>query len=104
MSARLPHLISRNAVLIGVSLVALGGAATAVAPYEFATPIFGLATAPDGSLLVADAGAGIVELRHGMGSLVAELPGVTDMAPIGRGSMFAIRGGGPGLTTGAIFR
>ena len=76
----------------------------AVQEYEFATPIFKLAVAPDGSLLVADAGAGIVELRHGAGSLVAELPGVTDIGPIGRGDMFALRGGGPGQTTGAIFR
>jgi hypothetical protein len=60
--------------------------------------------APDGSLLVADAGAGIVELRNGAGALVAGLPGVTDIAPIGRGNMFALRGGGPGLTTGALFR
>jgi hypothetical protein len=75
----------------------------AVPSYEFATPIFKLAVAPDGSLLVADAGAGIVELRNGVGSLVAELEGVTDIGPIGRGAMFALRGGGPGLTTGALF-
>jgi hypothetical protein len=79
-------------------------AVSAVASYEFATPIFSVATAPDGSLLVADAGAGIVELRNGITSLIAELPGVTDVAPIGRGDMFATRGGGPGLTTGALFR
>jgi hypothetical protein len=47
---------------------------------------------------------GIVELREGVGSLIAELPGVTDAALIGRGDMFAVRGGGPGLTTGALFR
>jgi hypothetical protein len=76
----------------------------AVSSYEFATPVFKLAVAPDGSLLVADAGAGIVELRHGVGSLVAELAGVTDIGPIGRGDMFALRGGGPGLTTGALYR
>jgi hypothetical protein len=76
----------------------------ALQSYEFATPIFKLAVAPDGSLLVADAGAGVVELRHGAGSLVADLPGVTDVGPIGRGDMFALRGGGPGLTTGALFR
>jgi hypothetical protein len=75
----------------------------AVPSYEFATPIYKLAVAPDGSLLVADAGAGIVELRKGVGSLVAELEGVTDIGPIGRGAMFALRGGGPGLTTGALF-
>ena len=76
----------------------------AVSSYEFATPIFKLAVAPDGSLLVADAGAGIVELRNDVGRLIAELEGVTDVAPIGRGDMFALRGGGPGLTTGALFR
>jgi hypothetical protein len=76
----------------------------AVSSYEFATPIFKLAVAPDGSLLVADAGAGIVELRKGVGNLVTELEGVTDVAPTGRGDMFALRGGGPGLTTGALFR
>ena len=81
-----------------------GRTGDAVVPYAFAPPVFGLATAPDGSQLVADAGAGIVELRKGIGSLVAELPGVTDVAPIGRGDMFATRGGGPGLTTGALFR
>jgi hypothetical protein len=76
----------------------------AASSHEFATPIFKLAVAPDGSLLVADAGAGIVELRKGVGSLVAKLERVTDVGPIGRGDMFALRGGGPGLTTGALFR
>jgi hypothetical protein len=71
-----------------------------VVSYDFASPLFGLAVAPDGSLLVADAGAGIVELRKGTGALIAELPGVTDVAPIGRGVMYATRGG-PG---GALFR
>ena len=92
------------------SLVALlavfpiGGAASGVPTYAFATPIFGLATAPDGSLLVADAGAGIVELRNGEGSLVASLAGVTDVAPIGRGAMFAITAGGPGPDARKLFR
>jgi hypothetical protein len=86
-------------------LTVVGGrVVAAVASYDFQGPVFGLGAAPDGSLLVADAGAGIVELRKGVGSLVAALPGVTDVAPIGRGDMFAIRGGGPGLTTGALFR
>jgi hypothetical protein len=80
----------------GLSLMLTGPAATIadpVPPYNFATPIFGLAVAPDGSLLVADEGAGVVELRKGEGHLIAELPGVTDVAPVGRGNMFAITGG-----------
>ncbi|HSL21613.1 MAG TPA: ScyD/ScyE family protein [Vicinamibacterales bacterium] len=100
------RLVHRIGILVaGLALSILGAVSIhAVASYGFATPVFGLAAAPDGSLLVADAGAGIVELRHDAGSLVAELPGVTDVAPIGRGDMFAIRGGGPGQTTGALFR
>lgn len=77
--------------------------ADAVADYDFATPVFGLAVAPDGSLLVADAGAGIVELRNGQGSLVVGLPGVADIAPIGRGVMYAITGGMEGDLAGKLF-
>ncbi|MGQ0797839.1 MAG: ScyD/ScyE family protein [Methanobacteriota archaeon] len=51
-------------------------------------------TAPDGSLLVADYGQGIIQLKKGTGKLVASLPTVTDIAPIGGGTMFAITGGG----------
>ena len=76
---------------VSTLLLAMPGAVSATVPaYDFATPVFGLATAPDGSLLVADGGAGIVELRKGAGSLVAELPGVSDVAPIGRGVMWAV--------------
>jgi hypothetical protein len=83
-------------VVGGLSLMLTGLPATLAAPvlsYDFATPIFGLAVAPDGSLLVADYGAGLVELRKCEGHLIAELPGVTDVAPIGRGDMLAITGG-----------
>ncbi len=60
--------------------------------YSFATPVFGIDTAFDGSLLVADAGAGIVRLRRGTGSLIAALPGVTDVAPTWFG-LLAVTGG-----------
>ena len=101
LHTRLPRL-ALLAVALGVVLApASGGAQPA---YPFATPAFGLATAPDGSLLVADAGAGIVELRRGAGALVVELPGVTDMAPIGRGDMFAITGGGDGPGAAKLYR
>lgn len=100
---------SRFWKVILVLVLALGLAvpstvlADSVADYVFATPVFGLAVAPDGSLLVADAGAGIVELRNGQGSLVVELPGVADIAPIGRGVMYAITGGGEGELAGKLF-
>jgi hypothetical protein len=76
------------AVLV-VVLVAIGSRTEALI-YPFTSPVFGLAVAPDSSLLAADAGAGIFEIRRGGFSQVAVLPGVTDVAPIGRGDMFAI--------------
>jgi hypothetical protein len=81
-------------LVAGVAVIPASAAADDPPAYAFAGPVFGLAAAPDGSLLVADSGAGIVELRNGEGSLVSALPGVDDIAPIGRGSMFAITGGG----------
>jgi hypothetical protein len=80
-------------VVLTAAWLLMGQAAAAADPipdYDFATPTFGLATAPDGSLLVADGGAGIVELRKSAGSLIVDLPGVADMSPVGRSSMFAI--------------
>ena len=55
-----------------------------------ATPVFGLTTAPDDSLLVADAGSGIIGIRKGSTTQVGLLTGVTDVAAIGIGNMFAI--------------
>ena len=57
-------------------------------PQFYETPLFGLATAPGGALYVADAGQGIVDADSGR--LVAALPGVNDVAPIGRSSMWAV--------------
>lgn len=76
-------------------LGAVGLSAATVPPYTFPAPIFGIATAPDGSLLVADYTAGVVELRDGAWSLVAPLPTATDVAPIGRGDLFALTGKDP---------
>lgn len=90
-----------------ISLVAASPAAASASlgsRYHFAGPVFGLSAAPDGSLLAADAGAGIVELRKGKGRLVAALPGVSDVAAIGRGDMLAITGGGDTGTSARLFR
>ena len=101
MKRRVLVFLSALALLVLVPAVAL---ANHVPHFDFETPLFGLAAAPDGSLLVADTGAGIVELRHGEGSMVAFIPGVTDVDPIGRSSMFAITGGGDDPTAGKVFR
>jgi hypothetical protein len=75
--------------LIAVLLVAASARTDAVI-YPFTTPVFGLATSPDGSMVAADAGIGVIEIRKGIGTVFAQLPGVTDVAPIGRSDMFAI--------------
>lgn len=56
----------------------------------FASPLFGLDAAPNGDILVADAGAGVA---NAAGGLEIDLPGVTDVASLGRGSMWASRAG-----------
>src|SRR6056297_950082 len=58
-------------------------------------PLFDLATAPNGDILVADAGKGVVSLD---GKTHIPLMGVSTVAPIGRNSMWALEGltGPPG--------
>lgn len=93
-------------LLIAALALAIPTAALAdgVPGFEFVTPLFGLAASPDGSLLVADSGQGIVELKKGAGKLIVELPGVVDVAPLGSGNMFALTGGGEGETAGQLFK
>src|SRR5215210_3571658 len=92
--------------LIVVGLIPMAASASPAQPYKytFASPIFGLAAAPDGSLLVADSGAGIVELRKGAGKLIAPLRGVTEVAPIGRSAVVAVTGGGEARTARKLYR
>lgn len=86
--------------------------AAAVAPLAanangFSSPLFDLATAPNGDLLVADAGAGVVAFGGTSGVLDIPLPGVTSVGPIGRGTAWATRGamGDPETDSGqALFR
>ena len=71
--------------------VALAQPASA-APYVFAGPVFGLAAGPGDVLFAADAGAGVVRIQGDEGELVVDLPGVTDVAPVRPGRMWAIAG------------
>lgn len=57
----------------------------------FATPLFGLAVAPNNDILVADAGAGVATI-HGATDIF--LPGATGIGPIGRSSMWVSTGAG----------
>ena len=100
----------KRSVLVSLFLIAVllmlptAALADGVPSFDFATPLFGLAVAPDGSLLVADSGSGIVELRNGVGNLAVVLPGVVDIAPIGRGNMFALVSGSETSPAGKLFR
>jgi len=71
-------------------------------PSFYTGPMFGIDPAPGGHLLVADAGRGIVDADTG--ELVASLPGVTDVAPIGRGDMYALTSSFAPGTHGALYR
>ncbi len=84
-------LAALTALAVAAPTAATAGAGSASGSYEFASPLFGLA-AKGGSLFVADAGAGVVRLRDERGRLIAELPGVTDVAPITTTSMWAVTG------------
>lgn len=58
------------------------------------SPLFGLSAAPNSGVLVADAGAGVAIYRDGIARTEIQLLGVTDISPIGRGSMWASTGAG----------
>ena len=76
------YLFSRRAALALALLVAftfpVAADSTLARPVSNAGPVFGITTGP-GEVIVADAGQGIVRLRHTKTELVAALPGVTDV-------------------------
>jgi hypothetical protein len=91
--------------LVTGAVLAPESAQASVSSISLAGPVFGMAGAPDGSLLVADAGVGIVEVRKGSSKLVVPLPGVSDVDPIGNGAMYAITGAGEDNNmAGKLFR
>jgi len=85
--------IVRSALCAGLGLLMLVGVAPSAsalpASYRFRGPVFGLA-ARGSTLFVADAGAGIHKLTSDKGRLVVKLPGVTDVAPLKKGRMWAL--------------
>jgi hypothetical protein len=97
--------MKRGIWLAAAALVAaavLVPAAAQADPSFYSTPMFGIDPAPGGQLLVADAGRGIVDADTG--ALVAPLPGVTDVAPIGRGDMLALTSTFAPGAHGALYR
>src|SRR5919198_912157 len=64
----------------------------------YKAPLFGITVTPGNTLLVADAGQGIV--NGDTGALVAALPGVTDVAARSGGGLWATTSGGEGEIRG----
>lgn len=81
----------RALLLTAAVTVILVPTAAQADPSFYETPLFGISPAPGGSLLVADAGRGIVDADDG--TLIASLPGVTDVAPNSEGGLWAVTGG-----------
>jgi hypothetical protein len=98
------HLVALGLVLTAAVFVpATGGAQTppwTTVTSDFESPLFGLTKGPGHRLLVADAGAGPTVVRRGSTRLLAAVPGVTDVAPLGRRGVLALTGGG----TAALYR
>jgi hypothetical protein len=94
-----------TAVAIGAIVLAAPVAASARSAAGPFGILFGLDTAPDGSLLVADATQGVVQWKNGQATLLAALPGITDVDAIGAGDAYAITGGGePGTGEATLYR
>jgi hypothetical protein len=83
-------LVSLLAFVAAMTGFAPSAAAAAAAPYEFASPVFGLAAGPGNVLFAAESGAGVVRLEGGEGQVVVELPGAVDVAPVRPGLMWAV--------------
>ena len=90
------------AAVAGVVAAVIVPTAAQADPSFYAGPMFGIDPAPGGQLLVADAGRGVVDADTG--ALVAALPGVTDIAPIGRGDMLALTSTFAPGAHGALYR
>jgi hypothetical protein len=89
---RSSHFLVRIAGLALLASLVLVPTAAQASPSFYLGPIFGVTSGPDGSLLVANAGQGIVD--GDTGELLAELPGVSDVDPIaGTDEMWAITSG-----------
>ncbi len=81
---------ARCHLTLALCIAVLGTGAAAAS--DFSGPLFGLATAPDGDLLIADAGAGVVS-QSGSNNRMPPLPRITDIGVIGKGSLWVTRNG-----------
>lgn len=84
--------------VIAVTTILIAAPAAAHDVEGLGGPLFGLTSTPNGDLLVADAGVGVLSIRRGELGPTIPLPGVTDVDAIGRGAMWAVTGGAPDPT------
>lgn len=88
--------MGKRKLLVAALVLALFAApAIAGAVTGFNAEVFGLATAPNGDLLVADQGTGIVSIKDDALSGSISLPGAADVSPIGRNSMWVVTDAAP---------
>jgi hypothetical protein len=95
--------VARAGVLAGFLLLLSVAAGAQVRRVSNAGPAFGLA-ADSGSVLVADAGAGILRLRDLNRELVTPLPGIADVAAVDAVTQLAITGGGVDPAAAKLYR
>jgi hypothetical protein len=96
-----------QSLVLAVALTLASSSVADANPAFYGSPIFGIATAPDGSLLVADANATgqsrILRVDASGATVVATLPSgyfLADVAPAAGGGIWAVTGG----PTGTLFR
>ncbi len=82
----------KKTMLLTAALGLLAAPAAAGAVSGLSGPVFGLGTAPNGDLLVADGSDGVLGLRNGAVTTTWPGLGLTDVAAIGRGTAWATRG------------
>lgn len=76
-----------------VALLAMPVAASADSHSDFAGPVFKLDSAPNGDIMAADAGAGVVVLDDGEMETTLPAPGAQAVAAIGSKSAWVVTGG-----------
>jgi len=89
-------------VIAALSLALLPAATSAQNVDGLGGPLFGLSTARNGNLLVADASVGVIAIRRGKAGVVASLPGVTDVSAISGAAHWAVTGATGGAPGGLI--
>jgi hypothetical protein len=101
----------RRMVKLLVPLAAIAAAAwvptSTGAVGGFDGPVFGISTAPNGDILVADASTGVLSVRGNRVRLEVALPGASDVSAAGRGKQWVSTGAGenPEADTGqALYR